>query len=103
MIPGELNQTASDEEIAELEMLEAQAGDFEEVENSKLKIGWCTILSNRYSFCALLCIFFGTYNIMFWASWIETYFKRLGNDSLAGTSILFMGLFYLITCFALPY
>jgi hypothetical protein len=40
---------------------------------------------------------------MFWASWIEIYFTRMGNEDYAGISILVMGIFYLSTCVALPY
>lgn len=35
LIPSELNMTASEEEIAELEMLEANAADADEVEKNK--------------------------------------------------------------------
>ena len=61
------------------------------------------MFSNKEAVLALGCIFFGTYNIMFWASWIEIYFTRMGNENYAGISILVMGLFYLSTCVALPY
>ena len=69
-------------------MLEAQAGDFEEEELKKLKIGWGTVFGNKSAVMALACIFSGTYNIMFYASWIEVYFTRMGDEDIAGNFIL---------------
>ena len=61
------------------------------------------MLGNRYSAIALLCIFFGTYNIIYYEGFIETYFIRLGEEEIAGTALLIQGFFYLATCVALPY
>ena len=68
MIPSELNQTATDEEVAELELLEEEADEMEGNENKpkRIEIGWCTLLSQKESFFAIMAVFCGTYNIMFW-------------------------------------
>ena len=45
MIPSELNQTATDEEVAELELLEEEADEMEGIDKPKrIQIGWCTLL-----------------------------------------------------------
>ena len=61
------------------------------------------MLGNRYSLMALLCIFFGTYNIIYYEGFIETYFIRMGEEEIAGYALLIQGFFYLATCVALPY
>ena len=88
LIPGELNQTASEEEIAELELLEANAKDAGEVEKNKNKIGWGTVLTNRYAMFALLCIYWGTYNIIYGEAIFEKYFLKMGDENLLGTAFL---------------
>lgn len=40
---------------------------------------------------------------MFFTSWIETYFHRMGNENLAGTAEFIMGIIYLISCLIMPY
>ena len=88
-----------------MEMLEAEANvkDKKEGEENKTKIGWCTVLSNRYAMFALLCIYWGTYNIIFGEAILEKYFIMMGDEDLLGTAYLVQGFFYLVTCISLPY
>jgi hypothetical protein len=69
-------------------MLEANVKDADKVEKNKKKVTWGTVLTNKYAVCALLCIYNGTYNIIYYESFIETYFIDLGDEGYAGISLL---------------
>ena len=102
-IPNELNITATEAEMAELELLEEEQEGQDENKKEKLKIGWCTVLSNKCAMMALGCIYMGAWNGNFWSPFIESYFQLMGNEHVAGIAQLAMGAFYLGTCFIIPY
>jgi len=69
-----------------------------------LKIGWCTLLSQKESFFAIMAVFCGTYNIMFWSAWLSTDLKDIGlSDSATGDLQLVQSFVYLFACLILPY
>ena len=86
MIPGALNETATDEEIAELELIEDENEEYDHKPKRKSKsITWCMLLCQKESLFALLIVFFGTYNLMFWATWLSTFLIDIGmGESAAG-------------------
>jgi hypothetical protein len=78
MIPSELNETATDEEIAELELIEEENEEYDQLVAPKEKkkqrhVTWGMLLSQKESAFALLVVFFGSYNLMFWSTWLSTY------------------------------
>mmetsp|Transcript_31724 Transcript_31724/g.48627 ORF Transcript_31724/g.48627 Transcript_31724/m.48627 type:complete len:158 (-) Transcript_31724:1015-1488(-) len=94
LIPGELNQTASDNELAALEDdNESYLGsiDFEDDDelfgsnkgkklrkDAKYSIGLKTLIQNKHSLFAIIVCFFGTFNIVFFQGFMSTELVRLG-------------------------
>tara|TARA_B110000285_G_scaffold27018_1_gene26463 strand:- start:1268 stop:1561 length:294 start_codon:yes stop_codon:yes gene_type:complete len=77
-IPSELNETATDEEIAELELIEEENEEYDQLVAPKPKkkqrtVTWCMLLSQKESAFALMVVFFGSYNLMFWSTWLSTF------------------------------
>ena len=78
MIPGELNSSATEEEVAEIEQenLEEMLEDTRKptkkscFKSDKHNITWWTILSNKHSMFALATCFLGTFNVVFWSGFI---------------------------------
>ena len=96
MIPDELNQPPG----------ENQNQDDGEVvdEKSKLRITWRNLLTQKESLFALLSVFFGTYNIMYWSSWLSADILKIGfTEEAAGILLMIMSFCYLAGCLLLPY
>jgi len=83
MIPSELNETVSEEEEIEHEMIEDEKQTHREAARSIMKkkapkkmgkITMCTVLSNKHAGFALLVCLVGTFNISFFATYITPYF-----------------------------
>ena len=102
MIPSELNETATDEEIAELELIEEENEPREK--KQKLKITWCSLFAQKETMFALLCVFCGTYNLMFQSTWLSTFLISLDmGESAAGNIQMAQSIMYLVGCLILPY
>ena len=102
MIPSELNQPAVDR-VAERERL-LEDHEAEVDPRSQLRIGWKELLTQKESVFALLSVLCGTYNIMYWSSWLAAEILKLGyTESSAGFLLMIMSFCYLFGCLVYPY
>jgi len=101
MIPSELNHPA--EKIEERERL--LDGHEQQVDpRSELRIGWKELLTQKESVFALLSVLCGTYNIMYWSSWLSAEILKIGfTESSAGFLLMLMSFCYLFGCLVYPY
>tara|TARA_B110000285_G_C15026383_1_gene564389 strand:+ start:400 stop:780 length:381 start_codon:yes stop_codon:yes gene_type:complete len=75
LIPNELNQTVTEEELETYEELEQEIN--EEKDNAlkekpveKIKLGWGSLLSQKESVFSLMCLGCGYYSIVFSGAWL---------------------------------
>lgn len=102
MIPSELNTPPIDR-VAEREKL---LGDHAEAVDprSLLRITWKDLLTQKESVFALLSVLCGTYNIMYWSSWLAAEILKIGyTESSAGFLLMIMSFCYLFGCLIYPY
>jgi predicted MFS family arabinose efflux permease len=101
LIPSALNETATDKEVEELQKKLQETSE----PKSKRSIGWCTVLTNRHSFFAILVAFVGTTDLMFFKIFyvLELEHKYGYGESVAGYLLASTSLIYLVFCLLLPY
>ena len=90
-IPNELNETATDKEIAELEQLDLESKTNDSnVSQSRFQITWYLLLTQKETFFALMCVICGIYNITFMDAWLSTDLLNVGmGESAAGNLKMF--------------
>ena len=111
LIPGELNITASENEIDEIQNKVQTLEDIE-AQSKKKKIGWGLMFTNRHSFFAIMIALIGTFDIMFFKGFLAEELKG-DEEDLADGGINFAhytgyimaipAFVYLVACLLLPY
>ena len=103
-IPGALNETVSEEELAQMEFFEEMHLE-ESVQQKResMQITWWTLIKNKYAMFTLLTCFVGTFNVTFWSGYYSTDLALLGFDvDYVGYVLGAMSFTYLIGCLILP-
>ena len=74
LIPSILNQGVSEEKMVEIEDQHDELMEKISMITGKkrIRITWCTLLTCKEAMFSLLSCFVGTFNIMFWQSWLSS-------------------------------
>jgi predicted MFS family arabinose efflux permease len=110
IIPGELNESASEEDVAGIEQedLAAMLDDSRKSaskKEAKYNITTWTILTNKHTVFALFTMFLGTFNTAFWTGFISTTLTETYDlhEDMIGYVWASQSLTYLAACLLLPY
>ena len=101
-IPNELNITASETEIDDIQNRVQTLEDIE-AQAKKKKIGWYLMFTNRHSFFAIMIALIGTFDIMFFKEFLATELDKKDFGEYTGGIMAIPAFVYLVACLLLPY
>lgn len=102
-LPGELNETLTDEEQAGIE--EEVEEELKSKKNDRIQITWGSVIRSKSVMMAIIACFIGTVNLQFWTGYLATIFADPYGieESTFGYIIASQTVAYVIGALVMPY